>query len=93
MKPLLDNSLAYGTNISLPQTKIFMEQEFGYKGNELFIAKKEEKIQSKMILVAEYHPGIIKPGTVILTTSQKNARDIGQALRKIHGKNIEVLIQ
>lgn len=41
----------------------------------------------------EYHVGSIKPGTVILTTSMKHARDIGQELRRIYGKNIEVLIQ
>lgn len=60
--------------------------------NEL-LSKVVEKIPRKIIIPAEYHPGIVKPGTIILTTSQKHARDIGQALRKIHGKNTEVLIQ
>ena len=41
----------------------------------------------------EYHPDIINTGTVILTTSQKHARDNGQVLRKLHGKNMEILIQ
>ncbi len=45
------------------------------------------------ITYTEYHPDIITAGTIILTTSQKHARDIGQVLRKLHGKKIEILIQ
>jgi hypothetical protein len=90
--PLLEDSLAYGINISLPQTEAFLEREYGYLKSEF------EKTQitsqpKKIITQIEYHPGVIQAGTVILTTSQKHARDLGQALRKIHGKNTEILIQ
>jgi DNA polymerase III epsilon subunit family exonuclease len=92
ISPLLSNATAYGINISLPQTKLFLESEYGYTENE-FIQAPIESIPKKIITQIEYHPGTVQAGTVILTTSQKHARDLGQVLRKIHGKNIEILIQ
>jgi hypothetical protein len=92
MKPLLRSSLAYGVNITLPQTESFLIREYGYTSEEF--TRGQSPIQQKTkITQAEYHPGTIKPGTVILTTSQKHARDLGQVLRKIHGSNVEILIQ
>lgn len=75
MKPLLDGGLGYGINISLPQTRSFLMREYGYT-KEAFenihpVMKSEKKLS-----YTEYHPDIITAGTVILTTSQKHARDI-----------------
>lgn len=92
ISPLLEDSLAYGINISLPQTEAFLEREYGYLKNE-FGTVQTTSHPKKIITQIEYHPGVIQAGTVILTTSQKHARDLGQALRKIHGKNMEILIQ
>ncbi|MBX9809169.1 hypothetical protein K2X92_02145, partial [Candidatus Gracilibacteria bacterium] len=88
---LLNSSISYGSNISLPQTRAFIMREYGYVeddfvSNEVFHAEHNIKYM-------EYHPSTIVAGSIILTTSQKNARDIGQVLRKIHGKNIDILIQ
>ncbi len=92
MKPFLKGSTAYGVNICQSQTKAFLIREYGYISAEFTENQYQTPAQTK-IIQAEYHPGIIKPGTVILTTSQKHARDLGQVLRKIHGKNTEILIQ
>lgn len=92
MKPILNGALAFGTHISLPQTKSFLIKEYGYLESEFDEIKPIITSQAK-IVYSEYHPNLVRPGTVILTTSQKHARDIGHALRKIHGQNTEILIQ
>lgn len=87
---LLDTSIAYGSNISHTLTKKFLIQEYNYQDGEF---ESENLVSNFDIKIFEYHPNNILPGTVILTTSQKHARDLGQSLRKIHGKNREILIQ
>ncbi len=87
---LLNCSIVYGSNISHTLTKKFLIQEYNYQDSEF---KNDIQASNFDIKILEYHPNNILPGTVILTTSQKHARDLGQTLRKIHGKNIEVLIQ
>ncbi|NRH20514.1 hypothetical protein HOO68_00510 [Candidatus Gracilibacteria bacterium] len=92
MTPILKGAIGYGINIMFPQTKGFLIREYGYTPEEFSDSKNEVQSKTKIKYI-EYHPDIIIPGTVILTTSQKHARDIGQDLRKVHGKNIEILIQ
>lgn len=92
MEPVLKWAMGYGINITLPQIQWFLIREYGYSKEEFQYPKIEIYSKTKLIH-SEYHADIIKPGTVILTTSQKHARDIGQDLRKIHGKNMEILIQ
>lgn len=92
MEPILEWAIGYGINITLPQTKWFLMREYGYASKEFGYTKNGLQSKTK-IIHTEYHADIVKSGTVILTTSQKHARDIGQDLRKIYGKNIEILIQ
>lgn len=92
MKPILNGALAFGTHISLPQTKSFLIKEYGYFESDFDEIKPIITSQAK-ILYSEYHPNLARAWTVLLTTSQKHARDIGQALRKIYGQNTEILIQ
>ena len=91
MRPILDSSLAYGVNISFPENRDFLVRE--YEIDTAQLQAPNSKLQTPHITHTEYHAGVVRPGTVILTTSQKHARDIGQELRKIHGKNTEILIQ
>ncbi len=93
MKNSLSGSLCYGVNISFPETRSFLIREYGIDKSMFSILETQPKPKNSHLNYTEYHAGIVKTGTVILTTSQKHARDIGQVLRKIHGKNIEVLIQ
>jgi hypothetical protein len=91
MRPIQDEALAYGVNISQPETSRFLTREYG-----LDISKIQSLLSTqtlKYLTHRQYHTGVIQPGTVILTTSLKHARDLGSELRKIHGKNTEVLIQ
>ncbi len=92
LSPILKGSLAYGVNVAFPQTEAFLMREYGYTSNEC-IKNHARVVSWTTVVPIEYHPGLINGGTVILTTSQKHARDLGQVLRKIHGKNVEVLIQ
>ena len=92
MKPILNGALAFGTHISLPQTKSFLIREYGYTESEFDGIQSFTQSQAK-IVYSGYHPNWVRPWTVILTTSQKHARDIGKELRKIHGKENEILIQ
>ncbi len=90
--PTLVGSLAYGVNISLPETRGFLIREYWLNEKDTLILSPSTKDTTR-IIHAEYHAGIVQPGTVILTTSLKHARDLGQELRKIHGKNTNILIQ
>jgi hypothetical protein len=57
-------------------------REYGYTEDNFIVSGTifcEQSIKN-----VEYHPSIVIAGTVILTTSQKHARDLGQVLRKIH---------
>lgn len=92
MEPILQWSLGYGIKINKTQIQEFLIREYGYKKDEFQNSILEEKINT-ILEYREYHSDIIKPWTIILTTSQKHARDLWQELRKIHGKKIEILIQ
>ena len=93
IKPLLLNATAYGNNIWYPQTKEFLIREYGYRESDFDSLKWTKVAHRHHIEYREYHGDIVPSGAVILTTSQKHARDIGQELRKIYGKNREILIQ
>jgi DNA polymerase III epsilon subunit family exonuclease len=99
MSPLLERSIAYWYQLSGTQTAWFLKREYGYNIDELININGQihqtntSEIHERCSHHMEYHVSSIKPGTVILTTSMKHARDLGQELRKIYGKNTEVLIQ
>lgn len=88
MKPILNGALAFGTHISLPQTKSFLIREYGYTESEFDGIQSFTQSQAK-IVYSGYHPNWVRPWTVILTTSQKHARDIGKELRKFMVKRMK----
>jgi DNA polymerase III epsilon subunit family exonuclease len=90
MRPLLDGSTSYGINISRPETSAFLMREYGLNTPTV---QPSNYPTIQHLTHIQYHAGIVHPGSVILTTSLKHARDLGQDLRKIHGKNINILIQ
>lgn len=90
MRPLLDGALTYGVNLSGTETGSFLTREYALDISKIQHAQTPTL---KHIPHSEYHAGVIQPGTVILTTSLKHARDLGSELRKIHGKNTNILIQ
>lgn len=91
MEPILNGATAYGINISRRETLSFLMREYGLCSRELPIANLQ--LPASRLIHITYHPGSIQPGTVIITTSLKHARDLGSELRKIHGKHINILIQ
>jgi hypothetical protein len=90
MRPLLDGSTSYGINISRPETSAFLMREYGLNTPTV---QPSNRPTVQHLTHIQYHAGIVQSGSVILTTSLKHARDLGQDLRKIHGKNINILIQ
>lgn len=89
IRPILKKSIAYGVALNGEKTQSFIEKECGI---QLFDSL-EVPHESKIIRYQEYHVDMIRAGTVILTTSQKHARDMWQELRKYHGKDMQILIQ
>lgn len=87
---LITGSTSYGINISRPETGSFLMREYGIDKTTI---KQSGNQAIKTLSHIQYHAGVVQPGTVILTTSLRHARDLGSELRKIHGKNTEVLIQ
>lgn len=55
MKPILNGALAFGTHISLPQTKSFLIREYGYTESEFDGIQSFTQSQAK-IVYSGYHP-------------------------------------
>ncbi len=90
LSPILDWATVYGPHIWLRESRDFLVREYGIKSEGF--ASSQHQITRSMEHI-QYHANTIQSGSVILTTSLKHARDLGQELRKIHGKNIDILIQ
>lgn len=93
LSEIMSGSTLYGVNISFPETREFLMREYDINTWTIITESQGSTTDTSRIIYAEYHAGVVQSGTVILTTSQKHARDLGQELRKIHGKNMEILIQ